>query len=146
MLQWQRGAAQLANQHDRDPSVLWLPIGSAASPIAGSSGAVSSLHAGGGPAANPSFIGTTLTDGLDATGTDLLAPNYVSPRSLQINAGLQHEIRPGMVLTMDYLRNIETHTLLAIDTNHVGDARFFNLANAQAAILATNLPLGCPRI
>ena len=66
-----------------------------------------------------------MSDGLDATGTDLLAPNYVSPRSLQMNVGLQHEMRPGMVFTVDYLRNIETHTLLAIDTNHVGDARFF---------------------
>jgi hypothetical protein len=53
---------------------------------------------------------------------------------------LQHEIRPGMVLTADYLRNIETHTLLAIDTNHVGDARFFNLTNArqQNAVAVTN--------
>ncbi len=78
-----------------------------------------------------------MADGLDSTGTDLLAPNYVSPRSLQMNIGLQHELRPGMVLTMDYLRNIETHTLIAVDTNHVGDARFFNLANAQAALATT---------
>jgi hypothetical protein len=47
------------------------------------------------------------------------------------------------VLTADYLRNIETHTLLAIDTNHVGDARYFNLANAQAAIAATTGQFGC---
>ena len=49
-----------------------------------------------------------------------------------------------MVLTADYLRNIETHTLIAIDTNHVGDARFFNLAAAQNAIavtMAQQLPL-----
>ena len=91
----------------------------------------------GTKAPNPSFIGTALSDGLDATGTALLAPDYVSPRSLQINAGFQHEIRPGMVLTADYLRNIETHTLLAVDTNHVGDARFFYKANAQAAIATT---------
>ncbi len=42
-----------------------------------------------------------------------------------------------MVFTADYLRNIETHTLLAIDTNHVGDARFFNMTNAVAAINTT---------
>jgi Carboxypeptidase regulatory-like domain len=78
----------------------------------------------GAKAPNPSFIGTALADGLDATGTDLLAPTYVSPRSLQMNLGIQHEIRPGMVFTVDYLRNIETHTLLAVDTNHVGDYRF----------------------
>jgi hypothetical protein len=127
------------------PTFCGQPIGSAASQIAALQAQYQASTLAAGPASNPSFIGTTLTDGLDATGTDLLAPNYVSPRSLQINAGLQHEIRPGMVLTMDYLRNIETHTLLAIDTNHVGDARFFNLANAEAAIVATNQQFpGCP--
>jgi hypothetical protein len=119
------------------PTFCGQPIGTVASQIAALQTQYQASTLAAGPAANPSFIGTTLTDGLDATGTDLLAPNYVSPRSLQINAGLQHEIRPGMVLTMDYLRNIETHTLLAIDTNHVGDARFFNLAAAQNAVAVT---------
>jgi hypothetical protein len=96
-----------------------------------------------GPANNPSFIGNTLADGLDATGTDLLAPNYISPRSLQMNFGMQHEIKPGMVLTLDYLRNIETHTLIAVDTNRVGDSRFFNLGNALTAISATNQQFNC---
>jgi len=129
------------------------PIGQAAPAIAALQAqyqaATSSV---GTKAPNPSYIGTTLSDGLDATGTALLAPNYVSPRSLQINAGLQHEIRRGMVLTADYLRNIETHTLLAIDTNHVGDARFFYSANAQAAMAATvannqgSAAAGCPNL
>jgi hypothetical protein len=48
-----------------------------------------------------------------------------------------------MVLTVDYLRNISTHNLLSIDTNHVGDSRFFNVAAAQAAISATNQAFGC---
>jgi len=128
------------------PTFCNQPIGQAAPAIAALQAQYQAATLAAGPAANPSFIGTTLTDGLDATGTDLLAPNYVSPRSLQINAGLQHEIRPGTVLTMDYLRNIETHTLLAIDTNHVGDARFFNLAAAQNAIavaMAQQFP-NCP--
>jgi hypothetical protein len=107
----------------------------------------------GTSAPNPSFIGTALSDGFDATGTDLLAPNYVSPRSLQMNIGIQREIRPGMVLTADYLRNIETHTLLAVDTNHVGDARFPNTnftGAVSAAIQATvannqgSANAGCP--
>lgn len=61
-----------------------------------------------------------------------------------MNFGVQREIRKGMVVTADYLRNISTHTLLAVDTNHVGDARFFNLANAQAAINTTNTSFNCP--
>jgi hypothetical protein len=60
-----------------------------------------------------------------------------------MNFGIQHEIRRGMVLTADYLRNVSTHTLLTIDTNHVGDARFLNNGNAQAAINATNTSFGC---
>jgi hypothetical protein len=138
------------------PAALSLPTGASVSPnfcgepIGQAAPAIQALQAqyqastvAAGPASNPSFIGTQLADGLDATGTDLLAPNYRSPRSLQINAGLQHELRPGMVFTADYLRNIETHTLLAIDTNHVGDARFFYKANAQAAISSTNQQFGC---
>ncbi|MGB7131689.1 MAG: carboxypeptidase regulatory-like domain-containing protein [Candidatus Sulfotelmatobacter sp.] len=120
------------------PSFCGLPIGQAAPAIAALQAEYQAATVAVGTAApNPSFIGTTLADGEDSTGTDLLAPNYVSPRSLQMNVGIQHEIRPGMVFTADYLRNIETHTLLAIDTNHVGDARFFNKANAVAAINTT---------
>ena len=67
-----------------------------------------------------------LADGIDVTGTNLFAPNYVTPRSVQMNFGIQHEIRRGMVFTADYLRNISTHTLLTMDTNHVGAARYLN--------------------
>jgi len=119
------------------------PIGQVAGQIAAYQAQYQAATIASGSAANPGYIGTTMADGLNATGTDLLAPNYVSPRSVQMNVGLQHEIRPGMMFSFDYLRNIETHTLLAIDTNHVGDARFFNLANAQAAIAATTGQFGC---
>jgi hypothetical protein len=126
------------------PSFCGQPIGSVATQIAALQAQYQASTLATGSTSNPSFIGTTLADGLDATGTDLLAPNYVSPRSVQINAGMQHEIRPGTVLTIDYLRNIETHTLLAIDTNHVGDARFFNLTAARNAIALTTAQFGCP--
>jgi hypothetical protein len=120
------------------------PIGQAAGAIARFQAQYQASTLAAGSAINPSYIGALLSDGFDATGTDLLAPNYVSPRSVQMNVGLQHEIRKGMVLTADYLRNVETHTLLAIDTNHVGDARYFNLANARAAMAATTEQFGCP--
>ncbi len=96
---------------------------------------------GSGP--NGSFIGNALTDNVAATGLNLFYPGYRTPRSVQMNFGIQHEIRKGMVLTADYLRNISTHTLLLVDTNHVGDTRFFNLGAAQAAISATNQQFGC---
>ncbi|MGC2327531.1 MAG: carboxypeptidase regulatory-like domain-containing protein [Candidatus Sulfotelmatobacter sp.] len=117
------------------------PIGQAAAAITALQAQYQAVTASvGAKAPNPSFIGTALSDGLDATGTDLLAPTYVSPRSLQMNVGIQHEVHPGMVFTADYLRNIETHTLLSVDTNHVGDYRFpaMNFTGAvTAAIQAT---------
>jgi len=99
-----------------------------------------------GPATNSSYIGNAGADGMNITGTNLIAPNYITPRSVQMNLGVQHEIRRGMVLTVDFLRNISTHTLLSIDTNHVGDYRFANLANAQTAITATLAACGQPTI
>jgi hypothetical protein len=101
---------------------------------------------------NPSFIGTALSDTSFGTGTALLAPDYRTPRSVQMNLGIQHEFRPGTVLTIDYLRNVSTHNLLSIDTNHVGDARYpeknssGQLAAAQNAIAATLLNCGAATI
>lgn len=95
-----------------------------------------------GPSTNPGYIANAEADGLNITGTSLLAPAYVTPRSVQINFGIQREIRRGMVIAIDGLRNISTHTLLAIDTNHVGDFRFFNQGNAAAAIAAVEANCG----
>src|SRR4029077_1843036 len=80
------------------------------------------------------------------TSTNLFAPDYKSPRSVQMNIGIQRELRPGMVLTADYLRNISTHTLLALDTNHVGDPRFLNMGAATNAIAATLTACGVATI
>ncbi len=99
-----------------------------------------------GPTMNSSYIANAGADGIDITGTNLIAPNYISPRSVQMNLGVQHEFRRGTVLTVDFLRNISTHSLLSIDTNHVGDSRFPNLANAQAAIAETLADCGVATI
>jgi hypothetical protein len=70
-------------------------------------------------------------------------PNFQTPRSLQINIGIQQELRPGMVLSADYLRNVGTHYLLGIDENHTGDVRYFSKAAALQAISATNQLFNC---
>ena len=93
---------------------------------------------------NPAFIGTQLSAGNAFNiGSALFAPNYKTPRSLQINAGIQHQIRKGMIFSADYLRNVETRSLIGVDINHAGAARTFNLAGAQGAIAATNTAFGC---
>jgi hypothetical protein len=96
-----------------------------------------------GPAQNGVFVGNLLADGANITGTNLFYPNYQTPRSVQMNVGIQRELRQGMVLTVDYLRNIATHTLLSGDTNHVGDSRFLDVGAAQAAISTTNQAFSC---
>lgn len=96
-----------------------------------------------GPAVNQVYIGNILSDGIDVTGTNLFLPNYITPRSVQMNVGIQREIRRGTVFTADYLRNVATHNLLSIDTNHVGDSRYFDMNAALTAISTTNAAFGC---
>ena len=92
---------------------------------------------------NPNYAGTLLNEGLGQPAF-LFAPNYKTPVSVQMNIGIQREIRHGMVLSADYLRNVETRTLLAIDVNKVGDISTFNLGGATQAITNTNAAFGCP--
>ena len=96
---------------------------------------------------NPNFIGEFLGAGAgipNGGATGLLDPNYKTPRSVQMNIGIQRELRSGMVFSADYLRNIETRSLLGIDVNHVGDVSHFDQTAAVAAITDTNASFGCP--
>ncbi len=98
-------------------------------------------------APNPNYIGNLLAAGVgDGTAPDLLGPNYKTPRSLQLNIGIQREVRHGMVFTADYLRNVETRTLIGVDVNHQGDVSTFNSAGANAAVAATNASFGCASV
>ena len=72
-----------------------------------------------------------------APGTSMFNPNYQSPRSVVMNIGIQRELHPGMVLSVDYIRNVQTHFLLGVDQNHAGDITTYNPTGANAAIAAT---------
>ncbi len=97
---------------------------------------------------NGAYIGNFLSAGANVNiynnSQGLFDSNYVSPRSVQMNLGVQREIRHGMVFSGDLLRNVETHALLAVDLNHAGDITNFNPANAAAAISATEAAFGHP--
>ncbi len=87
-----------------------------------------------GAQANGAYFGagnTTTTTG------SMFGPNYKTPRSYQMNIGVQRELRPGTVLSVDYLRNVDLAISEGIDSNHVGDARFLDTGEAQAAISQT---------
>jgi Carboxypeptidase regulatory-like domain len=94
---------------------------------------------------NGAYIPTNLANGGVLT-TGLLDPNYKSPRSIQMNIGFQREIRPGMVLSADYVRNVGLHYLLATDINHSGDVSLFNSTLAANAVAATLTACGAGSI
>lgn len=91
-----------------------------------------------GPSTNGFFVGNNLQ-----TFGSALAPNYVSPRSVQMNVGFSRELKRGTILSVDYVRNVGTHFLLGVDSNQLGDSRTLNVAAAQGAVSATNSKFGC---
>ncbi len=119
------------------------PIGSGASALIQLQQAFQAATLAAGPAANSAFIGNTLAAATNFNGINLFAPNYQTPRSVQMNFGFEKELGKGVVWNVDYLRNVGTHTLLGIDANHVGDVRFFDKNAALAAISRTNASFGC---
>ena len=100
-------------------------------------------------APNGNYIGGYTSAGANfnssgaGTAEGLFAPNYRSPRALEMNLGFQRELGPGTVLSVDYVRNVTTQLLLGIDLNHSGDVKYFNKAGALAAIAATSAANGC---
>jgi hypothetical protein len=92
-------------------------------------------------APNPNYLGSLLQQGLGFGG--VLDPNYRTPRSVEMNIGIQREIHRGVVFSADFVRNVQTHYFLGIDQNHTGDIRYFNKAAALQAISATNQMFGC---
>jgi hypothetical protein len=54
-----------------------------------------------------------------------------------MNLGIQRELAPGTVLSVDYIHSATLKIQQTIDVNHVGAARTLNIPAAQAAIAAT---------
>jgi hypothetical protein len=127
------------------------PQGATIFPLVGNAlpaiAALSQQYVAGNPlnlqAPNPAFVGTGLPN-FFPPGNSMFNPNYKSPRSVQMNIGIQRELHRGMVLSVDYARNVQTHYLLGVDQNHTGDISYFNLTGANDAINATNNSFGCP--
>jgi Carboxypeptidase regulatory-like domain len=122
------------------PSICGDSIGQAATDLAGfQKGYQASVNA---PGANPSYLPNIVNSGSEVP-LGLIDPDYKTPRSTQMNIGVQKQLTPGTVITIDYVRNIGTHYLLSTDINHAGDVRYFDKSAALAAISATNASLGC---
>src|SRR5207248_9768474 len=94
------------------------PIGSVAADIVALQKAYDAAVAKAGASVNPNFVGETLDPN---AGGNLFAPNYQTPRSWQMNFGVQRQLWSNAVVTSDYICNVSLHYLLCVDTNHVGD-------------------------
>jgi hypothetical protein len=124
------------NSNCVDSSRTPLPIFQAAQGIANLENSLKAAYPFTLSSPNGAYVGSLIGAGVNLP-LGLFAPNYRTPRSVQMNVGVQHEIRRGMVLSVDFLRNVETHALLGVDANDVGDPHHFNFGSAQQAIQNT---------
>ena len=92
-------------------------------------------------APNPNYVAALVQQGLGFYGA--LDSRYRTPRSIEMNIGIERQIHPGMVLSADFVRNVQTHYFIAVDENHTGDVRYFNKAAALQVISATNQIFNC---
>lgn len=114
------------------------PIGNAIDFAKTNQPVVQDAYAAAGASDNPNYIDNNFANGGNSTGNNFMSPDYRTPFSWQFNFGIQRELVPGTVLSVDYVRNVGLHWLLGYDTNHIGDARYLHKAAALAAIDATN--------
>ncbi|MCM3904444.1 MAG: TonB-dependent receptor [Pyrinomonadaceae bacterium] len=80
---------------------------------------------------------------LDAAGS-IIFNEYKRPYGIMFNIGVQRELKPGLVLTVDYLRNRGVHFNQTTDLNRIGAANTLDVNIARDAIIATNDDFGCP--
>jgi hypothetical protein len=131
------GTLTTVNGHDIKTQVCGQPIKNIVQDAIAIEDAYRQATLAAGAQTNGGFIGNLLADSFNVTLTNLLAPNYRSPYSMEFNLGVSRELRPGTVLSVDYLRNVALHGLIGVDTNHVGDAQFLEKRAATNAIATT---------
>ena len=81
--------------------------------------------------ANGGFVGENLAI------NGIYGAPYRAPYSEQWNFGVQRELFKGAVISGDYVHNSTLKLGQTVDVNHVGAARFLNVAAAQNAIANT---------
>jgi len=82
---------------------------------------------------------------LSAAGS-LIDPNYKTPYGAQMNIGVQRELRPGLVLSVDYTRNRGVHFNQTRDRNRLGAANSLNVPAAQVVVANTLTACGAATV
>ena len=70
---------------------------------------------------NPNYLANFVTGGVNFP-LGLFAPDYKTPRSTQINVGIQHELSPGVVSVWTTFATSPPACCLGLTENHTGDA------------------------
>jgi hypothetical protein len=96
------------------------------------------LSAGWPPAGVP-----PLFDQILDTEASVIFNKYKRPYGIMLNIGVQRELKPGLVLSIDYLRNRGVHFNQTTDLNRLGAANTLDVGIARDAIIATNDDFGC---
>jgi len=73
---------------------------------------------------------------LDTEGS-LIFNKYKRPYGIMVNLGIQRELKPGLVLSVDFLHNRGVHFNQTTDLNRIGAANTLDVPIAQGAISAT---------
>ena len=107
---------------DLATQVCGQPVGAVGGAVADLQMAYQAAVAAAGASGNPNFVGNTLALSNPVNGLAAISPDYRTPRSYQINLGMQREMWGGGVFTLDYVRNVSQRFGLIVDTNRVGDA------------------------
>jgi carboxypeptidase family protein len=120
-------------------SLIGQPIGSVVNQVVAAQAAYQAANAAAAAAFNPN--GTPGFDDPNVFNRNtlfgVLNPNLKLPRSVSFNIGVQHNLSGSVFISADYIRNVNTHSLLNYDINHIGAADTFNPSAGQAAIAAT---------
>jgi hypothetical protein len=92
-----------------------------------------------------------LFDQIVDTEGSLIFNKYKRPYGIMVNLGIQRELKPGLVLSVDFLHNRGVHFNQTTDLNRIGAANTLDVGIAQGAISSTadtfNIaPSGAPKI
>lgn len=99
-----------------------------------------------GPAANSSFVGETLSIA-QSSGLAAYAPHeFTPPRSVHINFGIEEQLGKGMVLSADYVHQVDWKFMQSQDVNAVGDSRYYDPVAAAAGVNAAVSQCGAASI
>jgi hypothetical protein len=133
------GASQLA-------PLFGQPISAVATQVNNLAGLLQAASVAAAGTSAPTLFQATNQISNALLGTTAWTPNPKTPRVLQFNAGVQHELRRGLTLTAEYIKVRAFDFGLISDLNHVGDASAadFDPNLASAAIAAGNASVGCP--